>query len=240
MRNDFEDRVRRQFGSQAAREANKRRLERGVRAVGRRLRNSAIAFVGLLLLIIVGISTGVLGWITAPLALIATFIISLLVLFWPSSGRGRDDDLGPVIDATASHRLDRLASQTEDWLVQRSRGLPHEAGPALDRIVARLRELEPALARTSSDTPNGGEAQRLIGQHLPGLVNTYLGLPPQERAPGAEHSRRLADSLAIVADELDALCDKVGCERIASFDVERRFIETRYRDGNDLSLDNRG
>ena len=91
-----------------------------------------------------------------------------------------------------------------------------------------------------SGTPNGGEAQRLIGQHLPGLVNTYLGLPPQERAPGAEHSRRLTDSLAIVADELDHLCEKVGCERIASFDVERRFIETRYRDGNDLSLDKRG
>ena len=239
MRRDFEDQVRRQFGSSAAREANKRRLERGVRAVGRRLRNSAIAFVGLLFLIIVGIATGALGWITAPLALVATFIISVLVLFWPSSSRARGDDFGPVIDATATHRLDRLAAQTEDWLVQRARALPNEAGPSLDRIVARLRELEPALAGTLSDTPNGGEAQRLIGQHLPGLVNTYLGLPPQERAPGAEHSRRLADSLVIVADELDHLCEKVGCERIASFDVERRFIETRYRDGNDLSLDKR-
>ncbi len=238
MRRDFEDQVRRQFGSQAARDAHKRRLERGVRAIGRRLRNSAIAFVALLFLIILGISTGVLGWITAPLALIATFVISVLVLFWPSSGGSRDD-FGPVIDATATHRLDRLASQTEDWLVQRAGGLPREAAPALDRIVDRLRELEPVLARTPSDSPNGGEAQRLIGQHLPGLVNTWLGLPPQERAPGAEHSHRLADSLAIVADELDHLCEKVGCERIASFDVERRFIETRYRDGNDLSLDKR-
>jgi hypothetical protein len=239
MRRDFEDQVRRQFGSNAAREANKRRLERGVRAVGRRLRNSAIAFLAMLLLIIGGIATGYLGIVTTLLALIATFIIAVLVLFWPSGVRGRDDDLGPVIDATATHRLDRLASQTEDWLVQRSRDLPHEAGPALDRIVARLRDLEPALAGTSSDTPNGGQAQRLIGQHLPGLVNTWLGLPQQERRPGADHSHRLADSLSIVADELDDLCEKVGCERIASFDVERRFIETRYRDGNDLSLDKR-
>ncbi|HEY0326894.1 MAG TPA: hypothetical protein VGC46_13090 [Allosphingosinicella sp.] len=238
MRRDFEDQLRRQFGSQAARDANKRRLERGVRAVGRRLRNSAIAFVAALFLIIAGIATGYLGIVTTILALFAAFVVSVLVLFWPSSGR-RDDHGGPVIDATATHRLDRLASQTEDWLVQRARGLPHEAGPALDRIVMRLRELEPALAGTSTDNPNGDEAQRLIGQHLPGLVNTYLGLPPQERAPGAEHSRRLADSLAIVADELDHLCEKVGCERIASFDVERRFIETRYRDGNDLSLDKR-
>lgn len=237
MSRDFEDQVRRQFGSRAAREANKRRLERGVRAIGRRLRNSAIAFVALLFLIIVGVSAGVLGWIAAPLALVAAFVISVLVLFWPSRGGRRDEDLGPVIDATATHRLDRLAAQTEDWLVQRAPGLPRDSGPALDRIVARLRELEPALARTSADTPNGGEAKRLIGQHLPGLVNTYLGLPPSERQPAAEHSRRLADSLAIVADELDRLCDKVGCERIASFDVERRFIETRYRDGDDLSLD---
>lgn len=230
--------MRRQFGSSAAREANKRRLERGVRAVGRRLRNSAIAFLAMLLLIIAGIATGYLGIVTTVLALIATFIITVLVLFWPSSGRARDE-AGPVIDVSASHRLDRLASQTEDWLVQRARALPHEAGPALDRIVARLRDLEPALAATSSDTANGGEAQRLIGQHLPGLVNTWLGLPPQERQPGAEHNRRLADSLIIVADELDHLCEKVGCERIASFDVERRFIETRYRDGDELSLDQR-
>ncbi|MFN3728006.1 MAG: hypothetical protein ACK4SZ_17075, partial [Allosphingosinicella sp.] len=138
MRRDFEEQLRRQFGSQAARDAHKRRLERGVRAVGRRLRNSAIAFLVMLLLIIGGIATGYLGIVTTILALFATFIVTLLVLFWPSRGGARENKLPPTGDATATHRLDRLASQTEEWLVQRARGLPHEAGPALDRIVARL------------------------------------------------------------------------------------------------------
>jgi hypothetical protein len=72
---------------------------------------------------------------------------------------------------------------------------------------------------------------------LPGLVDTYLALPPSERGLRDENSRRLSESLGIVADELDHLCERIGDERRTGFETERRFIETRYRDDGRLSLD---
>ena len=141
--------------------------------------------------------------------------------------------LGPPL---AQERLER---QPELSVPRSSAGAGSKRGaeprrPSVAR--ARNRHLEPALAGVSSDTPIGGEAQRLIGQHLPGLVNTYNGLPPPERQKGSDADRILADRLDVVADELDHLCERVGCEKRARFDTETRFIETRYREGG-LSLD---
>jgi hypothetical protein len=108
---------------------------------------------------------------------------------------------------------------------------------ALDRIVYRLRDLQPSLAGVPSESQIGGEAQRLIGKHLPSLVDTYLGLPATERGFHSPNSERLAESLVIVADQLDDLCRRVGEERLMGFETERRFIETRYKDDGRLSLD---
>lgn len=235
-RTSAEEQILRQLGSRSAREAGKRRLERGVRALGRRLRNAGITFVLLLFLIIVGIATGYLGLITAPLALFAAFIATVLVLFLPSRRRAPP---APQADVAAGAPLHILAAHTEEWLIQRVHLLPSEAGRPLDRIVERLRDLQPVLIGVSPDTVLGGETQRLIGHFLPGLVNTWQGLPPPEREPGADHNRRLADSLDIVANELDSLCDRLGCERVANFEIENRFIESRYKDGEQLSLDKR-
>lgn len=235
VRRRSEDLVRRNLGSRAARERARNRVQHGARSVVRRLRNAALTFVGLIVLVIAGLATGTLGLFSTPLALIAAFVISLVVLFWPS--RSRPIQPPRTIDGGVATRLDALAVQAEDYLLDRSRALPHHAGPALDRIVDRLRDLEPALATVPADATLGGEAQRLIGQHLPGLVDTYLGLPPSERTFESENSHRLSESLGIVADELDHLCERVGEERRTGFETERRFLETRYRDGDRFSLD---
>jgi hypothetical protein len=64
-----------------------------------------------------------------------------------------------------------------------------------------------------------------------------MGLPPTERGPHANTSDRLAESLGIVADQLDDLCERVAEERRMGFETERRFIETRYKEDGRLSLD---
>ncbi len=91
-----------------------------------------------------------------------------------------------------------------------------------------------------AETQIGGEAQRLIGQHLPSLVDTYLNLPVTERGVHSGTSERLAESLGIVADQLDDLCQRVAEERRMGFETERRFIETRYKEDGRLSLDRPG
>lgn len=227
------------MSSRTSREAARRSLERGVRSFFVRMRRSGITFAALFAaLVVYMIGFGGVGFFTFLLAMFAIMMLSFMVLFLPvrERRRGYDDwKPAPHADGAPAQRLDLLTRQTEEWLLDRCRALPREAGPALDRIIDRLRDLAPSLATVPAHSPLGGEAQRLIGQHLPGLVSTYLGLPPGERGFHAATSERLAESLAIVADQMDDLCERVAEERRMGFETERRFIETRYRDGDDLS-----
>jgi hypothetical protein len=85
------------------------------------------------------------------------------------------------------------------------------------------------LAGVPQASPLHGEVRRLVGGHLPRLVDSYLALPPEERDPRSENSRRLSESLDVVAGELTRLCGEIDGCRSADFEIEHRFIETRYR-----------
>ena len=68
-------------------------------------------------------------------------------------------------------------------------------------------ELQPHLGELDPASTLAGDARRLIGQHLPRLVDSYLELPASARAPGSESSQRFTESLDIVAGELDSLLE---------------------------------
>jgi hypothetical protein len=133
--------------------------------------------------------------------------------------------------------LDELARRAEEALMERCAELPARALPAADMIVDRLAHLQPCLAALDPNSLLAGDARRLIGQHLPRLVDAYLELPPPDRAPVAESSQRLIKSLAIVADELGDLLGQASREKHLSFETQRRFIETRYKDDEGLRGD---
>lgn len=235
VRMTAEELVGRSIGSRAVRESHKRTLRRTARAVGRRLRNAAITVIALFVALVVlsAVTPGGLGLIAWLIAMPVVMLTALLVLFWPTSAapplQRRRQAGDPVV-------LDALAAEVEDWLLERARMLPQRAGPALDLILGSLTQLRPALTGIAPDSAIGGETQRLIGLHLPNLVDTYLRLPAAERGVGSPSAAGLADSLGIVADELTALRDRLTDDKASEFDIERRFLESRYR-GNALSLD---
>ena len=234
-------------GPGMAQEVARRKIERGVRSILVRLKRAGFTFVGLftaLVVYMIGFAGAGFFPFLFLLAMMAIFMVSILVMFLPVRDRGRRRQRveeewkpRPVVDGGEAVRLDRLAENTEEWLFARSRALPSQAGPALDRIVFRLRDLQPSLGTLKGDTPLGGEARRLIGEHLPDLVTTYLELPPADRTFHAESNHRLAESLGIVADQMDELSERVRTERLIGFETERRFIESRYKDGDRLRLD---
>ena len=229
-------------GSWGPEDDPRERLQRGLRSIFVRMRRAGITFVVLFAaLVIYMLGSAGVGFFTFLLAMAGIVMLSLTAMALPVRDRTRrkpakeDWAPRPIVDGGPAVRLDRLTEQTENWLLTRCRALPSAAGPALDRIIHRLRDLQPSLATVKTETPLGGEAQRLIGQHLPDLVTTYLSLPPGERSFHDETSRRLADSLGIVADQMDDLCERVRTERLMGFEAERRFIESRYRDDDRLS-----
>lgn len=223
-----EDFVRRNLRSRAAREAQKRDARRTVEGLLRRLRRAGLLFLLLVLALIVWSQLvaplGLLWVLALPAAAFAAF----LSLFFPERSRRA---AAPGIPAGGAEEmpLEALVSETEDWLVERCRHLPGRLLPYADAVCERLEELRPCLARLDPADPLTGEARRLIGRHLPNLVDSYLALPPSRRDPDGETSRRLAESLATLTAELDRLQTEASRERSLSFETHARFIETRYR-----------
>lgn len=224
---ETEDFLFRQLSSRAAREAQRRKVQRGINEVLRRVRRAALVTAGLLTaLVAYSIFIAPIGFLTWLVALPTVFLVSMLALFWPSSRRRE-----PFLARAESVQPHILAGETEEWLLDRCRELPRSALPAVDTILSRLKEMQPDLARLPADSALGGEANRLLGQHLPRLVDTFLALPSSAREPRSENSERLAESLSVVAEEITRLSGEVSRDRTISFETQRRFLETRYRDG---------
>jgi hypothetical protein len=149
----------------------------------------------------------------------------LISLSWPTRRRPE-----PVAADAPGASLAEMARRAEEILLDRSDQLPGRALGASDAIISRLNELQPHLDTLDPDSMLAGDARRLICQHLPRLVDSYLDLPFERPCAQREPSRRFAESLGIVAREMDDLLEQCCRDRHLSFDTQHRFIETRYRE----------
>jgi len=231
---ETEDFLRRSIGSSSRREAKRRKAHRQFMEAMRRARRAGLILAGLLLaLVAASIMLGGIGFFTWVVALPTAFFLAFLSLFWGTT-RGAE----PVARGEApALPLAELAARAEEGLLDRCNELPGRALPTADAILARLAELQPHLGALDPQSVLAGDARRLIGQHLPRLVDSYLELPASARAAGSESSQRFTESLNIVANELDSLLDTCCRDRQVSFDTQRRFIETRYNDDRHLRGD---
>lgn len=223
---ETEDFLRRSLGSSSAREAKKRKAKRAMQEALRRVRRAGLVFVGLVaLLLVYAIVVAPLGFLTWAVALPTVLLFALLTLFWPTRQQAERN-----ANPRQPLALDALAYRAEEGLLDRRDELPGRALPAADAILARLNELQPHLAAMDPASLPAGDARRLIGEHMPRLIDTYLDLPHSSRVPGSESSQRFTESLGIVADELNNLLETCCRDRQIGFDTQHRFIETRYQD----------
>lgn len=230
---ETEDFLMRQLGSSAARQASTRKLKRGAAEIFRRVRRAGLVFVLLLLVLVAwSIAVAPIGFLTWLVALPAVFLAALFSMTFPTRGGRRRE--APTPDAVARIPLPVLAGHCEQWLLDRCEELPRAALPSADMILVKLQHLQPALDGLPENSPLHGEVRRLVSGHLPRLVDSYLALPPEARGPSSENSRRIADGLETVAGELARLCSEIDGCRAASFEIEHRFIETRYKEDDRL------
>jgi hypothetical protein len=209
----------------AAQAARLRRVQRGVTSVFRRIVRAggtalALSFaVGLYAVFVSPIGIG--GFITAALGIM---LAAMLVLFWPGKKAPPREKLAALPPAA-------LPAKTESFLDARRRALPALAAPRIDAISARLSQLEPQLQRVPAADPVAQDLQRLLGTHLPELVDSYARIPPEAR--GRDMDKRLADSLDLVGDELRRASEALASGDRDAFLTRGRYLETRYgKDGD--------
>lgn len=230
---ETEDFLRRAIGSPTRRAAKKRRAQRRWEEIGRRGRRSAFAVAAMLVLLLAVslYAPGLfLAWIFAVPVIL---FVGIALMFQPTRHAKRMETEARLTPHTLP--LPELAVRAEEGLLDRCNELPGRALPAADRIMANLREIQPQLYDLGpNDEALAGEVRRLVGQHLPQLVDSYLALPDQSRTANAESTRRFIESLDIVAGEMDHLLEQCCRDRQSDFDTHSRFIESRYREDDRL------
>jgi hypothetical protein len=211
----------------AAMGAIRRDRGRTLRSIGRRLGNMGAA-IGVLILatIAFGLFVGPIG--LTGLFLVSLAILALLVLFsvWPGEPKQMQyrEDLPTR----------QVVQQLDSFLVRRRPALPPAAAGMVDRIHSHLPLLESRLAEVDPLDPLAQDARRLMGRHLPELIERYERVPAAYRlerdGEGMTVDERLVAGLGAASEALDDIGARLTRGDLDAFETQGRFLESRYRD----------
>ena len=214
-------------GSRPAAAARRRQIGRTAQGVGRKLANMGMAIGALIVATIAfGLFVGPIGWTGLFVVALATLAILMLFSVWPSQPK-RVAYSEDVPTPTLLRQLDTL-------LTRERRALPAPAARPIDAISAQLPLLESRLGEMDALDPLAQDARRLVGKHLPELIDRYERVPAEYRhhpdGEGLTVDQRLVASLEAARTALDDIGAKLAQGDRDAFETQGRFIESRYKD----------
>ncbi|WP_339707667.1 hypothetical protein [uncultured Sphingosinicella sp.] len=207
-----------------------RRTQRQAKSVVQRIANAGMAVGGVALVALL------FAMFIAPLGVNGFLLLVLAV-----AGVGgwfllrRPQAEMPTPQAMKNADLAAIPRRVEAWLERQRRSLPSRASKLIDEILLRLEVLGEQLGQVPTGQPIAGDARRLIGEHLPRLVDTYLKVPQAYRTPGSEPEQQLLEGLVTIADELRRLSEQLVRGDLDALAVEGKFLEQRYKENGTLT-----
>lgn len=209
--------------------ARSRRWEKRKANMATRVTRGMIAFGTMLA------ALTVYGWVSGGLG-IGLFLLSILLLPMAGIGGMLLPVGGPDVDDIDKAPPAELPAITEAFLDRQRKQLPRLAAPQLDAIAVQLAALEKQLARVPADHPVAQDVGRLLGNHLPELVDRYTRIPPLQRTGLVEHDGRtpeatVLDGLKTVEAELARASASLAEADRDGLRVQGKFLEARYNEG---------
>jgi hypothetical protein len=215
------DFLRRHIKSKAVREAEKRRQERRKRVNWQKTKRAgAVAGVS---------AVGTFGYAmtVAPVSMAAVAAGAAAVAGMAVSGLWRSRKP----DTFSREELAALPCHAEEWLLEQRLFLPESASATLDAILINLGDLPVHLVRIDPRSTLAWDARKLIGEHLPNLVDAWCKLPAVTRERDPETRRRFEEGLGTIAQEIARLTEEASRDERMRVETHGRFLDARYRDG---------
>ncbi|MET1110768.1 MAG: hypothetical protein ABWX67_04485 [Allosphingosinicella sp.] len=224
----FDEYSARLDGHTPAQSSLKRRYGQTASSIARRGATMGVAIAALIVVTIgFGLVVGPIGITGLFFVGLATLAILLLAAFWPSSESKR-------VAYSEQLPTGTVVRQLENMLVRRRSALPAPAVQRADAIGAQLPLLESRLAEVDPLDPLAQDARRLMGKHLPELIERYERIPAgyrhQPDGEGLTADQRLVASLDAARDALGEIGDKLVQGDRQAFETHGRFIESRYKE----------
>ena len=207
--------------------ARRRYYGRAAGSIARRGATMATAIVALIIVTIgFGLIVGPIGITGLFLVALAILAIMLAVSFWPSESKR--------VAYNEQLPTGTVVRQLENMLVRRRAALPAPAAQRADAIGAQLPLLESRLSEVDPLDPLAQDARRLMGKHLPELIERYERIPADYRGQtdgeGLTADQRLVASLDAARKALGEIGDKLVQGDRQAFETQGRFIESRYKE----------
>lgn len=173
------------------------------------------------------------GLIVGPIGITGLFFVALAILaimlavsFWPSEPKR--------VAYNEQVPTGTVVRQLENMLVRRRAALPAPAAQRADSIGAQLPLLESRLSEVDALDPLAQDARRLMGKHLPELIERYERIPADYRqqrdGEGLTADQRLVASLDAAQKALGEIGDRLVQGDRRAFETHGRFIESRYKE----------
>jgi hypothetical protein len=162
---------------------------------------------------------------------LATVVIMAVIAFW----RPREKPLAAYDNGMTNSAVVRRLG---DLIARKRHLLPPAAARRADAISAQLPMLESQLVDVAVLDPLAQDARRLLGKHLPDLIDRYERVPGEYRAErdadGLDVDQRLTQGLDAATSAIDDLGRKLARDDVDAFQTQGRFIESRYKEDGPL------
>jgi hypothetical protein len=212
-------------------DAEARQSSRTRSAFAKRLAAIAMALAALF------VATIAFGLVVGPIGIggLMTVVLLALAAVAVFAFMGREK---PIVDYKEDMPNEAVVQRLDNLLVRKRAALPAPAARRIDAISQQLPLLESRLAETQLLDPLAQDARRLMGRHLPELIERYERVPAAYRAErdgeGLTVDERLIQGLDAAKVALDDLGRKLAHEDLTAFETQGRFIESRYKEDGGL------
>lgn len=125
----------------------------------------------------------------------------------------------------------QLVGRTELWLEHQRPALPPPAITLVDKIGVQLDALGMQLEHVDQHHPATAEVRKLVGEHLPEMVDSYRKIPHhlrQETRSGSSPDEQLAESLGKISEEIDSVTRQLAEGSLDDLAIRTRFLDYRY------------
>ncbi len=140
-------------------------------------------------------------------------------------------------DLSSSNRdVRQLVGQTELWLESQRRALPPPAIRLVDHIGLQLDALGLQLEHVDQSHPSAAEVRKLVGEHLPDIVDGYRSIPEHlrhELSAGSTPSQQFITALETISTEIDSVTRQLASGAIDDLAIKTRYLDYKYGAGVD-------
>ncbi len=192
-----------------------------------KMRNAAFA-VGAVLIgaSVIGVIINGLGFGGVMLTGLAGAAAAYVLLRYPNMPM-------PTMETLRTTDLRTLAGKTEIWLEAQRPMLPAPAVNLIEGIGTRLDQLSPQLATLNENEPAAREVRKLVGEHLPDLVNGYKSIPEslkREDNRGKTPEEQLVSGLKLIDREIETVTGQISRGELDKLAIKDRYLEMKYDD----------